>query len=249
MKTLTGILRKRITAGVLVAVPVGVTLLVLRLLYYFTAGILTPSVRALFGGLPGYVVSLVSVLVLVMLLYLVGMMTANLLGRRLFAWGGRLVERVPFVGTIYSATKQLVEALGTPSRNAFTSVVMVEFPQQGAYAIGFVTGTIIYDQGHELAKVLIPTSPNPTTGFLELIPAAQLRKLDLSIEDAIKLVASGGILAPERLTERDDAAPDTPGCRSVNEQEPPLSEHRKQEDGPVTKKKPATADDPGGRHY
>ena len=141
-----------------------------------------------------------------MLLYLIGLMTANLLGRRLFAWGERLVERLPVASVIYSAAKQLVQAVGAPDRSVFKSVVMVEFPRQGSYAIGFVTGTIIGDQACELAKVIIPTSPNPTTGFFELIPVAQLRELDLSVEDAIKLVASGGIIAPDSLAPRPSAA-------------------------------------------
>ena len=145
MKTLIITFRKRMTAGLLVVVPVGVTALVLRLAYRFTAGILTPAVRGLSGGLPEYAVSLLSVLVLVMLLYLIGVMTANLLGRRLFAWGERLVERLPIAGVIYSATRQLIQAVGAPDHTALKSVVMVEFPRQGSYAIGFVTGTIIYE--------------------------------------------------------------------------------------------------------
>lgn len=207
VKTLPKLIRKRLTTGLLVVGPLGVTFLVLRILYRFTASILAPPVRRLLGGLPEFAVGLLAVLVLAMLLYLVGLMAANLMGRRLIAWGERLVDRVPIAGTVYSATKQVVAALGATERSGSRSVVMLEFPRAGIYTIGFCTGMIIDEQGQELAKVIIPTSPNPATGFFELVPAEELRELDLSVEDAIKLVVSGGIIAPERLRRRRSAPP------------------------------------------
>ena len=224
VKTLLKLVRKRLTAGLLVVGPLGVTFLVLRILYRFTASILTPPVRRLFGGLPEFAVGLLAVLVLVMLLYLVGLMAANLLGRRMIAWGERLVDRVPIAGTVYSATKQVVEALGTTERSDFRSVVMVEFPQKGSYTIGFCTGRIRDEQGRELAKVIIPTSPNPATGFFELIPSEKLRELDLSVEDAIKLVVSGGIIAPKRLTRRGSAPSSTDGPTAGSPPELPATQ-------------------------
>lgn len=206
MKAFVTIIRKRMTAGLLVAVPLGITFLVLRLLYRFTAGILTPMVRNLFGRLPESAVGVLSVLVLVVLLYLIGLIAANLLGRRLIAWGERLFARVPIAGAIYSAVKQVVEAVGASDRSAIKSVVMLEFPHRSSYTVGFLVGTIIDDQGRNLAKIIVPTSPNPATGFFVLVPRAEVRELDLSVEDAIKLVVSGGIIAPERLARRSSAA-------------------------------------------
>jgi len=216
MNTLASILRKRLTTGLVVIVPVGVTLFVLRILYRFTSGIMAPVVRRSFENLHPFAVSLLSVLVLVMLLYLIGLVAANLLGHRLIAWSERLFARVPIAGTIYSATKQVIETIGSSDRSALKAVVMVEFPHKGSFTIGFLTGTIVDERGCDLAKIIVPTSPNPATGFLMLVPQADVRELGMSVEEAIKLVVSGGIIAPERLTSRGDAGPVVTASSSKN---------------------------------
>ena len=155
-------------------------------------------------------VSLLAVLLLLVLLYLIGGLGKHIIGRRLIAaWEG-IWLRIPLARTIYAATKQVVEALSQPHGAAFKSVVIVDFPYPGVKAIGFLTGYVDDPAGRRFAKVLIPTTPNPTTGFLELIPVDGMIITDLAIEDGFKMIISGGIVAPEDLLKPGQ----TPGTES-----------------------------------
>jgi uncharacterized membrane protein len=199
-------------SGVLVLIPVGVTLLIMGWLFSLAARLLRPVVsratselQALrwIDALPestlNFAVSVLAILVLLMLLYLIGGLGQHIIGRRLIAiWEG-IWLRIPLARSIYGATKQVVEALSQPHGAAFKSVVVVDFPSPGLKAIGFLTGYIEDAAGRKLAKVLIPTTPNPTTGFLQLIPAETVLITDLAIEEGFKALISGGIVAPENL--------------------------------------------------
>lgn len=199
-------------SGMLVLVPVGVTLLILGWLFSLAARLLRPIVgyatrelQALrwIDVLPestvNFAVSILAVFVLLVLLYLVGGLGQHIIGRRLIAiWEG-IWLRIPLARSIYGATKQVVEALSQPQGAAFKSVVIVDFPCPGLKAIGFLTGYFEDREGRKFAKVLIPTTPNPTTGFLQLIPAETILITDLAIEEGFKMIISGGIVAPDNL--------------------------------------------------
>jgi len=202
--------RNRLLSGVLLFVPFGVTLLVMRWLFRWLAGFLQPVVKkaisgqevsALFKSVPEtYVtigVSVLSILILLFLLYLVGAIGQLVLGRRLISFGERLVMLIPLVRTVYSATKQVMEAVSVPERAAFKSVVLLEFPRPGFMAVGFVTGHIQDCEGRKYCKVFIPTSPNPTTGFFEIVPAEAVRITSMSVEEAFKMIISGGLVSAD----------------------------------------------------
>jgi uncharacterized membrane protein len=175
---------RRMVSGMLVLVPVGVTLLVMRWLFTWVTGLLRPVVKyatsdlerlhwiqALPDAYVNFYVYVLAIVLLFALLYFIGVLGQHIVGRRLIgAWEG-LWLKIPLVRTIYGATKQVVEALSLPEGTAFKSVVVVDFPYPGLKAIGFLTGYVLDDAGRRFAKVLIPTTPNPTTGFLELVPA------------------------------------------------------------------------------
>lgn len=112
--------------------------------------------------------------------------------------------------SVYSAAKQVVDTLSPSRREAFKSVVWVEFPRPGFRALAFVTGSIRDEDGTECYKLFIPTAPNPTSGFFEIAPCGEVRESALSVEDGIKMIVSAGILAPETLE---------PGCGDMGEQE------------------------------
>lgn len=199
-------------SGMLVLVPVGVTLLILGWVFSLAARLLRPVVRYATSELQAlrwidvlpestanFVVSVLAILVLLALLYLIGGLGQHLVGRRLIAvWEG-IWLRIPLARSIYGATKQVVDALSQPQGAAFKSVVVVDFPSPGIKAIGFLTGYVEDRDGRKFAKVLIPTTPNPTTGFLQLIPAETVLVTDLAIEEGFKTLISGGIVAPEDL--------------------------------------------------
>jgi uncharacterized membrane protein len=146
-----------------------------------------------------FYVYVLAIVLLFALLYFIGVLGQHIIGRRLVgAWEG-LWLKIPLVRTIYGATKQVVEALSLPEGTAFKSVVVVDFPYPGLKAIGFLTGYVLDDAGRRFAKVLIPTTPNPTTGFLELVPAEAVVITDLAIEEGFKMIMSCGIVCPENL--------------------------------------------------
>jgi uncharacterized membrane protein len=200
-------LRRRLLSGLLVVVPLGVTLYVLHFLYAFTAGRLTPIIRDLSGPLPDYAVPLASVAVLVVAVYLIGLVANVVVGRKVIALFEAILARIPLVKTIYGASKQIVQTLSFQNGDEnFKAVVFVDFPRPGMKALGFVTGTIDIEGEGEHYKVFVPTTPNPTSGYFEIVPKDRASEADISVEEAVKFVMSGGLLAPESLM----VSPDTP---------------------------------------
>jgi uncharacterized membrane protein len=148
-------------------------------------------------SLPG-----VGLVVMLAFLTIVGMLTAGLAGRTLVRMGERLLARMPVVRSVYATLKQIFETVLAQSSRSFREVVLIEYPRRGLGAIGFVTGPtggeIQARSEEELVNVFLPTTPNPTSGFLLFVPKKDLIHLDMSIEDGIKLVISGGIVGPSQ---------------------------------------------------
>jgi uncharacterized membrane protein len=204
--------RNHLLAGVLLIMPFGVTLLVMRWLFSWMAGVLRPAFLKAASVLlndpamqtdPQHYVSIVlsilSILTLLVLVYIVGIFGHYVLGKKLIKAGEFLLSKIPVVGTIYNATKQVMSAVSLPDKAAFKSVVLVDFPRPGIKALGFLTGYIQYSTGEKFCKVFIPTTPNPTTGFFELIPTNEVLQTNLTTEDAFKMLISGGIISPDTL--------------------------------------------------
>ena len=216
-------LRAYFLTGVIVTAPISITVF---LVWQFLS-FLDTQVAALLPArynpetylpfsLPG-----VGLLVVLGFLTLVGMLTAGLAGRTLVRMGERLLSRMPVVRSVYGTLKQIFETVLAQSSRSFREVVLIEYPRRGIGAIGFVTGPtrgeIQARADEELVNVFLPTTPNPTSGFLLFVPRKDLIHLDMSIEEGIKLVISGGIVAPPRdgavepLEPRPTASPpDTP---------------------------------------
>jgi uncharacterized membrane protein len=210
--TLKTHIRANLLGGMLILVPLGVTVLVLRLLFRWMSGFLEPFVRRAAVNLTTHqsvrtvpqvyvdvCIAITSLFLLLALLYVIGALGRGMVGRRAIGAWERLVLRIPFAGSIYGAAKQVVEAMSLQDRTAFKSAVFVEFPRPGYRAIGFLTGYIDGDNGGRYGTVFIPTTPNPTTGFLEIIPADEIIHTSLSIEEAFKMLISAGIIAPGSL--------------------------------------------------
>ena len=192
-------IRKRLVSGLFVLVPLGVTILVVRLIFGLVASVLSPLVEVLLGPTHARFAPLVSVCAFVLLVYLVGVVTTRVVGLRMVSLGEKLIRRIPLVKSIYAASKDVIALISTSNRQAFKSVVLIEFPRAGIKSIGFLTGVIREPDGRQLCKVFVPHAPNPTTGYLELIPADQVEETDLSVEDAIKMVVSMGMLSPDAI--------------------------------------------------
>jgi uncharacterized membrane protein len=208
-------IRNRLLSGIFVIVPFAVTIVIIRWLFLLLADILRPLVAKVIDFLlqihliqqwpeiyVKYAVSLATILSLLFVLYLIGAIAKFVAGRRLLAIGENIVLKIPLASTIYTATKQVTTAISLQENNSFKSVVLVEFPRKGIFAVGFLTGTIKDALGNSFGKVFIPTTPNPTTGFFELIPIDEVLQTGMTIEEAFKIIISGGIVSPDVLKAR-----------------------------------------------
>ena len=146
-------------------------------------------------------IAILSVLLTITILYAVGLFTANIFGRRLVEMFERFVARVPMVKTVYRSSKQILATLAGGQTQNFQRVALVPFPHEKMRCVGFVTSTFNDSHtGEELATVFIPTTPNPTTGYLQILRRKDLVELDWSVEEAVQTIMSGGILRPDFLT-------------------------------------------------
>jgi uncharacterized membrane protein len=195
-------LRRYFLSGILVIVPLIITVWVLRFLFIRVDGLLSPFLTKLLGyNIPG-----LGVVATIILIFLAGFLTANVIGLRLFRIWEIFLIKTPLVRTIYGSSKQLVEAMTTTEKESFKQVVLVEFPRKGMFCLGFLTRGIEVerkDTKDELMAVFIPSTPTPFTGWTMLFPKGEVFPLDMTIEEGIKFFVSGGIASPERLNRRD----------------------------------------------
>ena len=155
--------------------------------------------------------SLLAILFTVLAIYLLGWGVSVVVGRRLWGLLESLVERIPLVTKVYGSTKQLVQSF--QRRPDLQRVVLIEFPHKEMRAVGFVTETMVDEvNGVELASVYVPTTPNPTSGYLEIVPKERLITLDWTVDEAMTFIISGGTVSPGRIRWDDDAgeSPSTP---------------------------------------
>ena len=194
-------LRRYFIAGLLVWVPLMITILVIRVLVGMmdkTLLLLPPGWRpeALLGmKIPGLGVALT-----VLVVFLTGLVVANFAGRRLVRLWESLLARIPLVRTIHSAVKQVMETVFNAGSDSFRKVLLIEYPRKGVWTIAFQTGELAGEIPERIEReavtVFVPTTPNPTSGFVIVVPREELIELDMSIEDGLKLIMSLGVVTP-----------------------------------------------------
>lgn len=146
---------------------------------------------------------MLAVVLTVIMLYLLGWLGTNAVGRRLIEWVELIVQRVPFVDTVYSAVKRMVQALsGTAAGSAPDQrVVLIDFPKDGMFALAFMTNVIKDESsGQSFATVFVPTAPNPTSGYMEIVPLEHITPTNLSVEAGLSMILSGGASAPPSIS-------------------------------------------------
>lgn len=209
------LLRTRILAGLAIVIPLWVTWVVVKFLFDTMRSATQPFVEqgiqwiARSTGsqpkvIPVYLdwaVPVVAVLLTLFALYLLGLITANVLGRRLVLLLERLSERLPLVKTVYGSTKRIILTLtGGSDSMQFQKVVLVEFPRPGMKCIAFLTSVIEdSDTKRKMATVFISTTPNPTTGYMQILPLEEVSETGWTVEEAVKVLMSGGILSPPKI--------------------------------------------------
>lgn len=209
-------MRKYFITGLLILVPLAITLWVLNLVISTMdqSLLLLPETWRPAHWLGHNIPGLGAILTL-LIVFLTGLAARNFIGRRLvLLWEG-LLTRIPVVKSIYSSVKQVSDTLFSPSGNAFRKAVLIQYPRQGSWTIAFLTGAPGGEVKNHLQgdfiSVYVPTTPNPTSGFFLMLPRADAIELDMSVDAALKYIVSMGVVAPEMVTDKkiitDAAAP------------------------------------------
>lgn len=205
--------RRNLLTGVVTVIPILVTVFVFTFFLDLLSGIGRPkviilanAVRPLSPEMARWILevpwlsSTLAILLTLLMLYVLGLAVTRIVGRRILQRVEDWLRRIPFVTTIYGSTKKLVEAFQTDGMGNAKKVVLIEFPHSDMKAVGFLTHTMTdLETGMELAAVYVPTAPNPTGGYLEIVPRARLIVQDWSVDEAMTFVISGGTNAPESI--------------------------------------------------
>ncbi len=199
-------LKNDLIAGLLVVIPLATTIWLTITIASWVIEFLTRIPKQInpYDNLHPILVNLLNLVVgltvPLLCILLIGLMARNIAGRWLLDFGERLLQAIPLAGAVYKTLKQLLETILKDSNGKFRRVILVEYPRQGIWAIAFVTGTMSAEIQSKMARpmlsVFIPTTPNPTTGWYAIVPEDEVVNLSMPIEDAFKVIISGGIVSP-----------------------------------------------------
>ena len=207
LKKLQRRLRNVFITGLLITLPIALTYFILQFLFKnldALSPVFTKILIDLGAPIPeGYRIPALGLVITLLIVLAVGWFTTNFFGKRLIQLGENIVGKIPFVRRIYKGSKQVVQSIAHADTRAFRKVVLIEFPRRGMLAIGFVTGEargeVQENTFEDVLNVFVPTMPNPTSGFLVFAPPEELTEIDMTIEDGVKYVVSGGIVTTEGL--------------------------------------------------
>lgn len=203
-------LRRYLLAGLVVWLPIAVTFIVLRFIVEMldqTMALLPDSYHPdlLFGfHIPG-----LGVILSLLIMLITGIIATNYFGERLVSLGERILAKIPLVRSIYNAAKQIINALFATNSQAFRKVLLIEYPRSGMWTLAFLTGNtngsvLSAQTGEEMVSLFVPTTPNPTSGFLLMIPKREAIEIDMTVEEALKFVISLGVMQPSLKTATTD---------------------------------------------
>lgn len=205
-------IRTNILVGLLLMTPIVVTAFVINWLFRFiTNRVLVFLPRHVREGDHEVLWRLAALVIVIVILYLAGLLLRNILGKRLYQLGDRLLARTPIINRVYVGTRQVIEALFQQRQTLFQEVVMLEYPRPGVYSMGFVTAIVppqytrllnAQASVEECLSVFIPTTPNPTSGWFCIVPRSSTIKLEMTTGEAMKLIVSGGAVFPGDVTKK-----------------------------------------------
>lgn len=204
-------IRNTFFTGIFFLVPIAITLWVLDLLVRSTERLAGPYVRAILSALafetvPDALVKFISLMTVLGIVFLIGWIANFYVGKQLLRLVDLTMLRLPFIRNIYGGTKQIIEAFSLQNSSSFKKVVMLEYPRRDSWVLGFVTNESLEDASRlfsrKLIGVFVPSTPNPTTGFLLYFDPFELYLLDLDVEEAVKLIVSAGLVIPDTTVKK-----------------------------------------------
>lgn len=201
-------------------VPAAAVYLVLRLIFGFLDQLLQPLLtRTGVKDIPGLGIAL-----LVVVIYFSGLVARFVIGRRLIALAEQVINRVPFIGFIYKSARQATELFASPDGRKFNRVVLIDFPRKGTKSFGLVTARMIDENNQPILAVYVPTTPTPYSGFLILVPEDEVITVDMSVDEVMRIIISGGILSPERISRAETQSGTLNGSSSARTQQKEFKE-------------------------
>ena len=197
-----GFIRRYFFTGLLISAPIGATIYITIFIVEFIAGLVPDrfNPNGLLPEIIGYRIPGLELIIAFLSFIIIGLIFSTLFGRSILGYFDNAISRIPFAGNVYKAIKQITETFSSAD-TAYQKVVLIEYPRKGIYAIGFMTGETrgeLKDRKGEMVNVFVPTTPNPTSGFLLFFEKEDIIELDMSVEDAIKLVVSAGMVVPPK---------------------------------------------------
>ena len=192
MNSITQNFRSKLFAGVATLLPLYLTFFVIKFLFVTLEEMSDPLLKRFNLEIPG-----LGIILTVVLIYILGFLVTNFLGRKIFNLGDRIVKKVPIVNIIYTTLKQITDTFTKGSTDAFEGAVYIQYPRQGLWTMAFISGESKTKDGVPYYHLFVPTTPNPTSGFFLMIPQADTVATGMSVEDGLKTIISGGLLAPD----------------------------------------------------
>lgn len=201
-------LKRAFTAGLFAILPLAITIYVFYLVFSFLDNLIGDLIKAVIGyRIPG-----IGFAAGIALILLVGFIASNIIGKRLIDYSDRMMQRLPLIKSIYTSTRQIIDAFSVQGKRAFQKVVLLEYPRKGLYVLGFVTGSSrgeIQEKTHaHTLNIFVPTTPNPTSGMLILAPRSEVIELEMTVEEGLKVIISGGLFEPAEF-EKSRSLPNT----------------------------------------
>ena len=192
MNSITQNFRSKIFAGLAALLPLYLTFFVIKFLFMTLEEMSDPILKRFNLDIPG-----LGIILTVLLIYILGFLVTNFLGRKIFNIGERIVKKVPIVNIIYTTLKQITDTFTKGTTDAFEGAVYIQYPRQGLWTMAFISGESKTKDGVSYYHLFVPTTPNPTSGFFLMIPQADTVPTGMSVEDGLKTIISGGLLAPD----------------------------------------------------
>ena len=193
MNHITQKFRSKLFAGLATLLPLYLTFIVIKFLFTKLEEMSGPILKKINLDIPG-----LGIILTVLLVYILGLLVTNFLGKKIFDIGERLVKKVPIVNMIYTTLKQITDTFTKGSMDAFKGAVYIEYPRKGLWTMAFISGESINKDGVSFYHLFVPTTPNPTSGFFLMIPQSDTIKSGMSVENGLKTIISGGLLAPKK---------------------------------------------------
>ena len=193
MDSITQNFKSKLFAGIAILLPLYLTFIVIKILFISLEEISEPLLNKLGLDIPG-----LGIILTIILIYILGLLMTNFLGRKIFNLGENIVKKVPIVNIIYTTLKQITDTFTKDSNDTFKGAIYIQYPRRGLWTMAFISGESESKEGIAYYHVFVPTTPNPTSGFFLVVPQSDSIATDMSVEEGLKTIISGGLLAPEK---------------------------------------------------